>query len=394
MIKMFSILIVLLFSLFIVSCQTPVFQEEEKQVEEENSLKDEEETEDEPKYTAEEWEKIEEEKQKNEEEDERKAKEANYEKRLSEYYSFAAKLNDIQDKYNPDILSLYDKIIETTDSDEKLEYCKPVVELYENEIEELSKISVPEDVVTYYDYFLDGYIKTKLYYECFINPNCNSSELSRLESEANTSISKSKQELERVYQKFNEESEELGLVKPFPEFDSNSKEEQPEADQEKVSEQTSLLKFSSSDEFPTIWGIIRVVDPLLVAFKNIEVEQGFFLLSDNEVKVTGQLEGLEGIKNIWMPESGIFTMLSAVILDSNGNIKWEQEGYPLNGSYILEKDIKDFRLVNSYSSPIKNGDYLILVAYMEGGMIEDDISLEKNVDKGVFGIYKTNIILK
>ena len=227
----------------------------------------------------------------------------------------------------------------------------------------------------------------------FLNPDCSSSEFNRLESAANTSILKSKKELERIYQRFNEESEELGLLKPFPEFANDFKEEQPETDQEKVSEKTSL-KFLYSNEFPTIWGTIRVADPLLVEFRNIEAKQGFFLLSDNEVQITGQIEGLEGIKNIWMPESGLFTMLAAVILDSNGNLKWEQEGYPLNDSYIMEKDIKDFRLVNSYNSPVKNGDYLVLIAFMEGGMIEDDISLEKNVDKGIFGIYKTNIILK
>jgi hypothetical protein len=390
--KIFSIIIIILFSFSIISCQTPAIQEEKKQ-EEENSLKNGEETEDEPKYTAEEWRKIEEEKLRDEEEDARKAKVANYEKRLSEYYSFASKLNDIQDKYNPDIISLYDKATKTNNNDEKIEYWEQVVELYEKEIEELSKVSVPEDLVTHYDYFLDGYIKTKLYYECFINPECDSSELSRFESEANTSISKREQELKRVYQKFNEEAEELGLVKTFPEFDSDFKEDQPVADQEKVSEQTSL-NFSYSDEFPTTWGIIRVVDPLLVAFNNIEIEQGFFLLSDSEVQVKGQIEGLEHIRNIWMPESGIFTMLSAVILDPNGNIKWEQEGYPLNGSYILEKDIKDFRLVSSYNLPVKSGDYLILIAYMEGGMMEDDLSFDEDIDRGVFGFYKTQILIE
>lgn len=154
------------------------------------------------------------------------------------------------------------------------------------------------------------------------------------------------------------------------------------------------LKFSYSNEFPDLWGIIRICDPLIVEFSNIEVHQGRFLLGDNEVQVVGQIKGLESISFTWMPESGVFTMLAGVIQDSKGNIKWEQEGYPIEDAYILQGDLMNFKLINKYDVKVEDGDYLTIIAYIEAGMIEDDLSFEENIDRGVFGFYKSQILIE
>jgi tetratricopeptide (TPR) repeat protein len=158
--------------------------------------------------------------------------------------------------------------------------------------------------------------------------------------------------------------------------------------------QEDILEFAYSYEFPDLWGTIRICEPPLVKFSNIEVHQGRFLLSDNEVQVIGKIEGLQDISLALMPESGVFTMLAAVITDSKGNIKWAQKGYPIEDSYIHQGDLVSFRLINKYDNKVENGDSLILVAFIEGGMIEDDLSYEEDIDKGVFGVYRTETILK
>jgi len=155
-----------------------------------------------------------------------------------------------------------------------------------------------------------------------------------------------------------------------------------------------ILKFAYSYEFPDLWGTIRICEPPLVKFSNIEVHQGRFLLSNNEVQVIGKIEGLQDISLALMPESGVFTMLAAVITDSKGNIKWAQKGYPIEDSYIHQGDLMSFRLINKYDNKVENGDSLILIAFIEGGMIEDDLSYEEDIDKGVFGVYRTETILK
>ena len=383
---LFLFIILIFISTVLISCNSePRYTSEEL----------EEKQEEEPKYTKEEWEEIQkdEEQRKEEEkiEEEKRQKISDYSDKIEEFNEFINKLREVDIKYIDMSESEINNFNEAKTRNEQKIYSEILRDYYQEWFNELSIIRVPRCAEKFYDYYLNSKMHAKNSFSHHIDDN--SSGFDEEQSKSSLEYVKSIKEFERICQEFNKESEELDLIKPFPELDNDVEEEQTETSQEEVSEQTSL-KFLYSNEFPTIWGTIRVVDPLLVEFRNVEVEVGFFLLSDNEVQLTGQIEGLEDIKNIWMPESGIFTMLSAVILDSNGNIKWEQEGYPLNDSYIFEKDIKDFRLVNSYSLPIKNGDYLILVAYMEGGMIEDDVSLEENIDKGVFGIYKTNIVLE
>ena len=190
-------------------------------------------------------------------------------------------------------------------------------------------------------------------------------------------------ELEKRIEELEKENVELRdqLVEEEPEKIMT---EAPEEDVEIADE----LNFSYLDRLPTIWGKIRIVEPLLVMFSDIKVEEGFFLLNDNEVRITGEILGLEFIKDTFFDESGYFTMLSAAILNNSGEIKWSQDGYPINDSYISENEIREFLLINQYESSISSEDDLIIIAYMEGGMIEDEQADVEDINKGVFGLYE------
>lgn len=162
-------------------------------------------------------------------------------------------------------------------------------------------------------------------------------------------------------------------------------EEEPAEEEFKIADE---LEFSFTDQFPEIWGKIRIVEPLLTMFSDIKVEEGFFLLSDNEVRVTGKIFGLESIKYTLFPDNGCFTMLSAVIFDNSGQIKWSQDGYPIGDSYIKENENREFLLINKYEVSIETSDNLIIVAHLESGMLEDLQADNEEVDKGVFGLYE------
>jgi len=151
------------------------------------------------------------------------------------------------------------------------------------------------------------------------------------------------------------------------------------------------LEFSFTSQFPTeIWGKVRIVDPLLVGFSNILVEEGFFLLSNDEARITGKVSGLGDIKYTLFPEKGCFTMLSGIIFDDSGEIKWEQDGYPIGDSYIAQDEVNNFLLVNQCETPLEPTDNLVIIAYQEGGMLEDLYVDSQEVDKGVFGVYMGN----
>lgn len=73
----------------------------------------------------------------------------------------------------------------------------------------------------------------------------------------------------------------------------------------------SPLKFTYETELPKIWGSkIRVVDPPLITFSDVNVQKGFFLLSDNEILITGNIIGSPNIKYSFNPSQGIFVQLS------------------------------------------------------------------------------------
>jgi len=141
------------------------------------------------------------------------------------------------------------------------------------------------------------------------------------------------------------------------------------------------LVFSYTDKFPEYWGKIRMVDPLLVIFKNIEIRE-----DNSVVTISGQLEDNTKLSNCFNPEMGVFTTISGLIIDKDGNIKWEQDGYLKGtGSYIKEEETKEFLLVNQTTGILEPEDICIIIAHTEGGMIEDSVM---DADKGVFGEYQ------
>lgn len=193
--------------------------------------------------------------------------------------------------------------------------------------------------------------------------------------------------LEDRIKELEEENAELRAKTAEEEPEETIMTEAPEEEPaEEEFEIASELEFSFTDQFPKIWGNVKIVDPLLVGFSDILVEKGFFLLDDNEVRVTGKIFGLDTISYTLFPEKGCFTMLSAVIFDDSGNIKWEQDGYPIEDSYISENETRDFLLINKYEEPIDYTDKLTIIAYLEGGMLEDLQADNQIVDKGVFGL--------
>jgi len=141
------------------------------------------------------------------------------------------------------------------------------------------------------------------------------------------------------------------------------------------------LTFSYTDKYPEYWGNVRIVDPLLVEFGDIEIlDEGFV------ITVSGKIKGSSNLSSCFNPDMGIFTAISGLVIGKDGSIKWEQDGYLRGtGSYIKEGEIKEFMLINNATDTFEPGDRFIIIAYTEGGMIEDSVM---DADKGVFGEYQ------
>jgi hypothetical protein len=167
-----------------------------------------------------------------------------------------------------------------------------------------------------------------------------------------------------------------------------------EAEVEEIEEEREgELNFSYTDKFPEFWGEIRIVEPALASFENIEMEIGEGILEGQEAfSVSGKLKGEQDIRYCFNPDQGIFATITGIVVDNNSNIKWSQDGFLQGtGSYIKEDEVKEFMLINSIDEKIESGDNLILIAHTEYGMIEDDETLEGSVDKGVFAEFRTEI---
>jgi hypothetical protein len=163
--------------------------------------------------------------------------------------------------------------------------------------------------------------------------------------------------------------------------------------QEIEEEPEGELIFSYTNKFPEFWGKIRMVEPSFASFEDIEMEIGEGILEGQEAfSVSGKLKGEQAIRYCFNPDQGIFATITGVVVDNNSNIKWSQDGFLQGtGSYIKENEVREFLLINSVDKKIEAGDNLILIAHTEYGMIEDDETLEGDVDKGVFAEFKKEI---
>jgi hypothetical protein len=162
---------------------------------------------------------------------------------------------------------------------------------------------------------------------------------------------------------------------------------QEETTETTVNTVSSVFKFFNINTLPGIWGNkIRIVEPAVVSFSGV-----VFGPHGSEIQITGNITGSSYIQYCLKPDSGIYIKVSAVIVDKNGNVNWQQDGY-LSGegqgnAYIKAGEVKNFQLTNSYISPVNAGDKLIIIAYIQGGMPEDYATANNNIDKCIYGSF-------
>jgi hypothetical protein len=149
----------------------------------------------------------------------------------------------------------------------------------------------------------------------------------------------------------------------------------------------SVLKFSSFTKLPKIWGSsIRIVNPSLINFSGV-----FLDVRIGEIEVSGNIAGTSNINYCQNPDTGIHTLISAVIINQGGDVEWQQDGiaYDDTGevSFIRSGDVKSFSLTNSFINPVKIGDSLIIIAYTQGSMPEDSAAVNAGIDKSIYGSY-------
>ncbi|MBE3128429.1 MAG: hypothetical protein IMZ60_01990, partial [Actinobacteria bacterium] len=119
----------------------------------------------------------------------------------------------------------------------------------------------------------------------------------------------------------------IGIKGKIKQADHNLKIMKNEEDKSEFVLLSENLKLSYTSEFPQFLGRTSISEPLLAEFENIKVEKGKFFLSDNEIKISGQIKGKPEIGNYVESEEGLFVFLSAFIIDGKGNVVWSQDGY-------------------------------------------------------------------
>ena len=187
----------------------------------------------EQKYTAEEWKKI----QDNEMtaqtstanttaltiDTENQSKINDFNNRLYEWKKFCTDCLNAKQKIDQDIEDLDSKRVEAAknkDFEKSQAYFQVEIDKYEEVINSLSKIYVPEIAKEHYSYLLDYYTKSKQWLsyvsDLTLGTNYDASKVDSLRDESNNAGIKATKELERIGKGFNQEAQELGLTIPFP----------------------------------------------------------------------------------------------------------------------------------------------------------------------------------
>jgi hypothetical protein len=157
------------------------------------------------------------------------------------------------------------------------------------------------------------------------------------------------------------------------------------------------LKLSFTSDFPQFLSKTSISEPLLAEFENIKVEKGKFFLSDNEIKVSGQIKGNSEIGDYVESEEGLFVFLSAFIIDSKGKVVWSQDGYiEGNTPYIKTGETKNFSLINDCNGNVNTNDTLVVAAYLKKSMILQPAAKETSsanaiADNNIFALYRGEI---
>jgi hypothetical protein len=150
---------------------------------------------------------------------------------------------------------------------------------------------------------------------------------------------------------------------------------------------SSVFKFFYFTTLPKIWGnSIRIVEPPLINFSGV-----FLDVRPGEIEISGNIAGNSYINYCTNPDSGIYTLISAVIINQDGDVEWQQDGTAYDDagevSFIRSNDVKSFSLTNSYINTVNIGDSLIIIAYTKGSMPEDSAVINANIDKCIYGSY-------
>jgi tetratricopeptide (TPR) repeat protein len=165
------------------------------------------------------------------------------------------------------------------------------------------------------------------------------------------------------------------------------------------------LEFSYSSEFALFWGSVSVSNPLLCEFENIGAEKGKFFLGNNEVKISGQIKGNPEIIKYVKSDNGLFIFLSAFIIDKNGNLIWNKDGYiEGNTPYIKSGETKNFFLINDFKGNIDSNCVLVIAAYLKKGIIlqpksknaggnniKNEYNAGPNSYKNIIAIYRNSV---
>src|SRR3972149_1999060 len=188
-----------------------------------------------------------------------------------------------------------------------------------------------------------------------------------------------------------------GIKEKIKQADYNSKIMKNEEDKSEFVLLSENLKLFFTSDFPQFLGKTSISEPLLAEFENIKVEKGKFFLSDNEIKVSGQIKGNSEIGDYIESEEGLFVFLSAFIIDSKGNVVWSQDGYiEGNTPYIKTGETKNFSLINDCNGNVNTNDTLVVAAYLKKSMILQPAAKETSsanaiADKNIFALYRGEI---
>jgi len=171
----------------------------------------------EPKYTSQEWEEKQEEPHKEIEREKRSEEIENYNRRLNRFNTFLDDFFDVVEIYEPDINELVEKFNNEKDNIEKKKtYAELIIEKKEDFINELSELNVPEEANVFFNFILESETNAKLSLEIFLSSNSNKTDYEEYQSKQKNADINARNELNRIYQRFNDEASKLNIVIPFP----------------------------------------------------------------------------------------------------------------------------------------------------------------------------------
>jgi len=155
------------------------------------------------------------------------------------------------------------------------------------------------------------------------------------------------------------------------------------------------LKFKYAVGLPSLWGSVKISEPQLAEFRNIEFEEGRFFESENELKISGKLTGKSEIDKFVESEKDLFVFISAVVIDEFGNVKWYKDGYIRGDTpYIKAGETKEFSLINSVEGVLQPDDRLIIAAYLKKSillLVNPGSPESPSADRNIFALYSVPI---